>query len=394
MDFLNVVNKINITQHFATYPNWMLSGIEEEYIALGFRFGCICGKYTVTYTAFDFVKVLYKFALSTTICAIFFPDLYRKFDTLGTRDLFLYIVHFVQPFLFVISFISIPILWKLLAKDSSAFTLQLFQVIASILSLLFVSQFFRYGFNYVLTYMFDTKVLIYSLIVLTNVFFRWCFFLSFTLLLDRFICVWKPLTYKNHASHKLSICVAFFELFLSLCFCVPDFFFYYYPTSPTLVKAQDIALFVQGIGFLLLFAIEIIICILFGINFKRNIGNSNSQLRSHQTNVSCILLGTTAVDAFPLVLFAVDQITSSNITGVPMIEFEISTTLDVVIVICPIISLIICITLSKMYRKAFFSLFCCEKCVKLFNLVPFPFKNRSTKVSQITDPSSSTRSRT
>lgn len=365
-------NTILVSQLFAAgklskYPLWFIKIIEDLDV---FNYNCKCDLYG-QWSTIDrkvFGQIYHFFVLQ--VAAIFYPDLPI---TIATQyNWFLATFNLLYPFLLFIALCNIAIVFRLNIKESMAFIIQLSQFVGNAFSLLF-SVTWPFQILQVIFEINDMNRLYLYFLFFSNLFALWTQLLSVSLLVDRLLCIWKPLFYKNNATRKRALLLSFILLLLSLFFSSLNLYSDLKLDMQTTSLINSSAYFVICIVFVLSLIVQSVLLICFLCVLQRRTIQLSSQLKKRQRNLNrimiCCGITETVLSIFHIVnkfawgvVFLMNYFQVSDIKSVMFFtQLAISTSdMSTAFVGCaPFASMIICMMLSQMYRQAIGSFFCC-----------------------------------
>lgn len=377
------------TTDYLLFPQYLIKPIEQYYVYYTCYGRGLCGHPgRIANSAAWLLIATYQF--SDYVATLFYPDMCRLKDC-GSSGIAFYSLF--EPVGLIFSLTTIPVVANLVKKESTAFTLQLFQCISIFFQSFFacdlITSFLDYFDHYATEKSgFSTTWIISHFAFAT--FLNWTFFLSFCLLLDRFLSIWKPIKYKCYVSKKKAVILAIVLLIFSFALNF-DEFLWWYDFTRAIERASFIMRLCRGILTLIMLLAEVVICTCFVKLFLKQSSVSNSQLKSHQNNVNFIIIGSVVIDSISMCAYASYQLTTAiqylsnyTVSGGDLNYFQ-----QMVNAIIPSVSLIICILFSKMYRAAFVQVyfkFCCKNSrVKKFIKKTFNLKSSQVGVINVAE---------
>lgn len=345
------------------HPTWVVQALEDLYV---FKDNCKCGLHG-NWSTFD--KNVFDSLTAYTalqVVNVFFPSspfltiIYNGVEAVMRKAYYMAFTEIFFPFFLLFSLFNIVMAIKLYSKEATAFTFQIAQYVASLFALLFNSFWLRniirifYAYNPV------------WFITFTETFLFYCQLMAFCLMADRCLSVLKPFIYKNHASPKKALLICFSSLLLSFLLASVNILNKY--TNSILYIT---ATFVAGILYGLLVFFEIALIVFFLIRTKSMISVNSVQLKQSQKNINFILISSSFIESIcgvcymtyvfiqTILVLGTYKVSADIVNFMSPVETNVSFARNYFICFGPFISLAFCITFSKTYRKAFYSLFKC-----------------------------------
>lgn len=382
------------TTDYLSIPQFVIKASEQYYVSMTCDGYGLCG-YPETRIAISTAFLLgLVYAVTGIFGEVFSHGICRiKSDCSSSIGQPLFLM--LQPVGVVFSLLSIPPLVALVKKEGTAFTLQLFQSFSCCLQTFFYSDWVRMFIIYIYLVCFEKyppsdpsfNNLFYGMSFVAQSLYNFTFFMSFCLLIDRFISVRKPLKYKRKASKKKAIFISIILLILSLLLNID----YYLRCNKNDCTAHYIMMTFRGMLVFCMIIMEVILCVFFVKLFvKQSNIVTDSELISHQKNVSFILIGSVVIDSVAMCVYSVVEFGygSSN-----LFHYTFSSNLNEFLYLClkiinaiaPTVSVIICISFSIMYRTAFLHTYCFiyYKKTRIVNFVSKHFKKKANQVNVI-----------
>lgn len=349
------------------YPKWLFNIIEDSDL---FHYNCKCGLFgmwsKMEKKLFDLIHRWF----ADQIANIFYSDIpLLVFDELSWIPATFNLLFLILIF---IACCNIAIVARLssMNKKSVSFIIQLFQQISILLSLLLsLDSWIFQLLKAVIDYDSENRFNLYFLF-LSNIFVLWTQLLSLSLTFDRFLCAWKPMLYKTKATRKVALILSFVMFFVSLCISSIMIFSDLNLNPVHIVLLDFAANFITGLIISLCLIFQIGFLVAFLLIFKERANQPNSQMRQHHTYLNRVMISTSAVESllslchlanrFSFAFWYLTLYLQSSYLSSELIHVALATLLlaPPIIGCAPFIVMLLYMTLSPMYRRAFASLLC------------------------------------
>lgn len=394
--FLSILTHIfDTTEYYLSFPLFLIKASEQFYVNILCDGTGLCGYPAgpISHSASYFIYM--SFAVSIDLASVFYRGICKVVGQCETSGSALF--RLLQPIGMVFSFLSVPILFTLVKNDGTAFTLQLLQVVANFLQTFFASDWVVILISYLHFCLYEQEppyefmaIMMYT----TQSLYNYIFFLSFCLLVDRFLSVWKPLKYKYYATKKKAVFISFILFILSFILNV-DYFLYFFYLTPRFYNLNRNVMIFRGLLVYTMFIMEIILCVCFVVLFVKQSNSVSSQMKSQQNNVNFILIGSVVIDSVAICTYGLFELSFgiSNLlnSSAPENFIDLLLYTKIITAVAPTISVIICVIFSSMYRSAFMQTYCflCFKKIEPKpNIINIIVSKKSNQVGAINGGSS------
>lgn len=404
----NLVASGNITR----YPLWMAEVLEDF---RPFNSLCKCRVYgewssvdriffeLVVYNFVDMLETLFfptsPFTQPTSSIALI-KVVNQVVDSSQKLKIIQYVINFLSPFFIIVSVFNLAITLRLNIKGSTAITFQIFQCVASLLIIFFSSFWIRNTVRALTNSGYAAAIYMSIFQMFSEVFECWNLFMGFCLMTDRSLCMLKPMFYRMRATRKKAMIISFSLFLISFAlklYCIA--YIDYTQILPSYSAYYMVGLTGAGIIYSIIVFLQLILfakLIIFFVAARNS--QFSEQSNRNQTNINIILITAAAVECFATSSCAAYSINEGLYYYASYFHLSDLTILtanrklllqlvrDISIYIAPVLSFFICILLSKMYRQAFHSLFCCccDKCQNIVKVLPMEHSNVKRKHMTLT----------
>lgn len=347
------------------YPKWIVANIEDHDVL---KSACRCGQFNEL-SAYDkryFEWISYWIAVQ--VANTFYLDM-----PIGNLSLVAWVwsaFNVFYEFFLLCSMFNIIIMIRLSRSDSMSFMLQLFQFVASTLMVIFIPS-WTYESMLLFTGL-DRDIITVLNTFLENVFTLWCQLLSLSLFLDRLFCVWKPLIYNTQATRKKAIVLSLTLLPISIAIPAINLFAFLTKDANGSLNIFVVGYTLTTVAFLLSLLSQLIVLISFLLLIKNRTDNLPDYYKKRQQNLNRMMIGTGLTEmTLSLCHMLTNFFIAAMCIAVHYNQLELSMSfLNIYFYllffsppflgIAPFISLLVCLTTSKTYRKSCRSLFRCK----------------------------------
>lgn len=382
-----MISNMYNSRQLSKYPLWLFGALEDFEL---FHDNCKCGLYgdwsKIERKVFDFLY--HWFALQ--VAHVFYRDAalieVNQLTWIPGSFALLY------PLFLCVAICNIVIVFRLSIKESMAFIIQLFQFISSALSLTFSPSWIYQLLKVIIDYDNEDRFNLYFNLV-SNTFVLWTQFLSVSLMLDRVLCIWKPMAYKTKATRKVALLLTLMLFLFSVAISSLNVFSELKVDLNQLMLLNFSAYFIMALIFLICLLLQIFFLVAFLLILKERTDQSSSQLKKRQRNLNRIMISTGIIETvlalcnvtskFAWAFFFLMAYRQAYLLANDIMYWGLATLVIAppIIGCAPVVTMIVCLILSPMYRTALASLFCYQS--KSNNIVPSTMGLSRTGTTQL-----------
>lgn len=336
-----------ISNYTGRCPEWVINIFEDVDLLSKF---CKCKQYVTRGTD----VYLAEERVARLLMNLFYQNLFQNFITIDLDALLFNVSALIFPLYFAVSIINVIIIAFLVKNQSSIFIFQFFQSIAVLLTMTFESFFCSVIFFYIFPDYYSVG----------KTFTLWCHIMAVTLVLDRFISIYKPVIFKKYSTPKIATLFSFILLLICFIITIPIYLIDHLKLPDRLYGWYYL---IYSILLLLSAICIVMIMITFHILLKKITSKDGSQLKSHETNINRIVLLSAFIDILPTLNCFIYIFSMSMFHFYPIgpthdvwvtINKKSRAVYNVVLPLSPLLSIIVCSIYSKLYRLNLKSVFC------------------------------------